>query len=88
MISPDAGNLGVKAVFVWAGLLVPTTVLLWFFYPETYGRSYWELDELYSRNIPAWRFKNTPTLVDESGGKNRALMSGRNDHSTNQNIMT
>ncbi|KNB14800.1 hypothetical protein FOXG_21209 [Fusarium oxysporum f. sp. lycopersici 4287] len=83
MISPDAGNLGVKAVFVWAGLLVPTTVLLWFFYPETYGRSYWELDELYSRNIPAWRFKNTPTLVDESGGKNRALMSGRNDHSTN-----
>lgn len=34
MISPDAGNLGVKAVFVWAGLLVPTTVLLWFFYPE------------------------------------------------------
>ncbi|KAF5585244.1 maltose permease [Fusarium pseudocircinatum] len=88
MISPDAGNLGVKAVFVWAGLLVPTTVLLWFFYPETYGRSYWELDELYARNIPAWRFKNTPTLVDESGGKNRALMSGRNDHSTNQNTMT
>lgn len=34
MISPDAGNLGVKAVFVWAGLLVPTTVLLWFFYPK------------------------------------------------------
>ncbi|KAH7259409.1 major facilitator superfamily domain-containing protein [Fusarium redolens] len=82
MISPDAGNLGVKAVFVWAGLLVPTTILLWFFYPETYGRSYWELDELYARNIPAWRFKNTQTLVDESGGKNRALMSGRNGNTT------
>ena len=26
--------MGVKAVYVWAGLLVPTTVLLWFFYPE------------------------------------------------------
>lgn len=34
MISPDAGNLGVKAVFVWAGLLLPTTILLWLFYPE------------------------------------------------------
>lgn len=34
MISPDAANLGVKAVYVWAGLLVPTTALLWFFYPE------------------------------------------------------
>ena len=34
MISPDAANLGVKAVYVWAGLLVPTTILLWMFYPE------------------------------------------------------
>lgn len=34
MISPDAANLGVKAVYVWAGLLVPTTALLWFFLPE------------------------------------------------------
>ncbi|KAG5660827.1 hypothetical protein KAF25_002470 [Fusarium avenaceum] len=75
MISPDAGNLGVKAVFVWAGLLLPTTILLWLFYPETYARTYWELDELYARNIPAWRFKNTPTLIDETGGKSHALMS-------------
>lgn len=34
MISPDAGNLGVKAVYVWAGLLVPTVIILWLFYPE------------------------------------------------------
>jgi hypothetical protein len=34
MISPDAGNLGVKAVYVWAGLLIPTTVLLYLYYPE------------------------------------------------------
>ena len=34
MISPDAANLGIKAIYVWAGLLVPTTVLLYFFYPE------------------------------------------------------
>lgn len=34
MISPDAGNMGVKAVYVWAGLLIPTTVILWMYYPE------------------------------------------------------
>jgi hypothetical protein len=34
MISPDAGNMGVKAIYVWAGLLVPTVVLLYIFYPE------------------------------------------------------
>lgn len=34
MISPDAGNMGVKAVYVWAGLLIPTTVILWLYYPE------------------------------------------------------
>ncbi|KAL6890046.1 general substrate transporter [Trichoderma evansii] len=76
MISPDAGNLGVKAVYVWAGLLAPTTILLYLYYPETYGRTYWELDELYERKIPAWKFKNTQTLSDQSGHKNRTLISG------------
>ena len=75
MISPDAGNLGVKAVYVWAGLLIPTTILLWFFYPETYGRTYWELDELYERKVPAWKFKSTPTMSDQSGAKNQTLIS-------------
>lgn len=34
MISPDAGDMGVKAVYVWAGMLVPTVVILYFYYPE------------------------------------------------------
>ena len=90
MISPDAGNMGVKAVYVWAGLLVPTTIILYFYYPEvsrphtqpwvttdmwqTYGRTYWELDELYERKIPAWRFKNTKTSSELAGQKNKALI--------------
>jgi MFS transporter, SP family, general alpha glucoside:H+ symporter len=92
MISPDAGDLGVKAVYVWAGLLIPTTIILWAYYPEasqlytlsltltnifqTYGRTYWELDELYERKIPAWKFKSTATQSDQSGQKNKTLMSG------------
>jgi hypothetical protein len=38
MISPDAANLGIKAVYVWAGLLVPFTILLWLYYPEVSQR--------------------------------------------------
>lgn len=34
MISPDQADLGVKAIFVWAGLLVPTIILLFLYYPE------------------------------------------------------
>ena len=34
MISPDAANMGVKAIYIWAGMLVPTTVLLYLYYPE------------------------------------------------------
>lgn len=94
MISPDAGDLGVKAIYVWAGLLVPTVIILWLFYPEvglehlsttgvttlltvhqTYGRTYWELDELYERRIPAWKFKSTKTHADAAGGKNKSLMA-------------
>jgi len=44
---------------------------------KTYGRTYWELDELYERKIPAWKFKDTPTSSDASGNKNVALMSER-----------
>jgi SP family general alpha glucoside:H+ symporter-like MFS transporter len=100
MISPDAGNMGVKAIYVWAGLLIPTVILLWLFYPEvrsrpsaralhiclwcfqTYGRTYWELDELYERNIPAWKFKTTATLADQSGHKNKTLMSRQAEKAT------
>ena len=38
MISPDAANMGIKAIYIWAGLLVPTTIILYFFYPEVRAR--------------------------------------------------
>ena len=73
MISPDAGDMGVKAIYVWAGLLVPTVVILYLYYPETYGRTYWELDELYERGIPAWKFASTQTSAQQSGYKSKAV---------------
>jgi len=34
---------------------------------QTFGRTYWEIDELYERKIPAWRFKSTKTLAEQQG---------------------
>jgi hypothetical protein len=34
IINPDAGNLGIKATYIFAGLLVPTIAGIWYLYPE------------------------------------------------------
>jgi len=54
-------------------MLAPTVIILYFFYPETMGRTYWELDELYERRIPARHFKKTATNVERAGQKNKTL---------------
>ncbi|KAL1858280.1 hypothetical protein VTK73DRAFT_7864 [Phialemonium thermophilum] len=59
LISPTSANLGVKTAYLFAGLLLPTVIGLYFLYPETTGRTWAELDELYKRGVPARRFKST-----------------------------
>lgn len=39
-------------------------ILVWFLVPETKGRTYTELDELFERRIPAWKFHKTETEED------------------------
>lgn len=36
-------------------------ILIFFLVPETRGRSFTELDELFARRIPAWKFAKTDT---------------------------
>lgn len=43
MINPDAGNLGAKVGFVFAGLGVPLCILFYFLMPETKGLSFDEV---------------------------------------------
>jgi hypothetical protein len=44
MISPDAGNMGVKAIYIWAGMLVPTVAILYIYYPEVWSSSLFPSD--------------------------------------------
>ncbi|BEI81737.1 hypothetical protein CcaverHIS002_0208970 [Cutaneotrichosporon cavernicola] len=57
--------LGLKAGFVFFAVATPIAALLWVFLPETKWRSASEIDELYERKIPAWRWAKTRTNAEE-----------------------
>lgn len=57
IISPDAGNLGAKAAFIFGGCVFLTIIWAWFYLPETKSRSVAEIDELYRSGVPMWRWK-------------------------------
>lgn len=57
LFNPDRANLGAKVAFIFGGLSVPSLLYLWFCLPETAGRSYEELDEMFVKGVSARKFK-------------------------------
>ncbi|CAH0004304.1 unnamed protein product [Clonostachys byssicola] len=57
--------LNIKACFIFGALSVPCCILMWLYVPETKGRSTAEIDELYERRIPAWKWSKTRTSVED-----------------------
>lgn len=55
-INPDKGNMGGKIAFVFGAVLVFAAVFIFFMIPETKGRTYMEIDELWKRGTPARHF--------------------------------
>jgi hypothetical protein len=57
MINPDEGNLGGNIAFIFFGLTSILAVFAYFHYPETKGRSFEEIDELFARgvNLRHWK---------------------------------
>jgi hypothetical protein len=51
-MSPDAGNLGAKTAFVFAGCVFVTTIWAYFYLPETKARTTAEVDEMYAIKLP------------------------------------
>ncbi|KAL7893150.1 general substrate transporter [Trichoderma sp. SZMC 28014] len=58
-------HLSLKAGFVYAAFSVPICIIMWLYVPETSGRSAAEIDELYERRIPAWRWSKTITEAEQ-----------------------
>ncbi|KAF4459470.1 mfs alpha-glucoside transporter [Fusarium albosuccineum] len=59
LINPTEANLKGKAALVWFGIGVLTLLWAVFRLPETKGKTYEELDVLFEKKIPAWRFAST-----------------------------
>ncbi|KAH6876392.1 general substrate transporter [Thelonectria olida] len=61
MLSNQNAGWGQKIGLFFGGItllyLIPVVLL----FPETKGRTYHELDELFERRVPAWRFASTKT---------------------------
>ena len=62
-INPDQGNLGGKIAFIFGSVLVAASIFIFFMIPETKGRTYIEIDELWARAISPRKFKQTELVV-------------------------
>ncbi|UKZ94729.1 uncharacterized protein TrAFT101_009582 [Trichoderma asperellum] len=58
-------HLSLKAGFIYGAFSVPICIIMWLYVPETSGRSAAEIDELYERKIPAWRWSKTVTEAEQ-----------------------
>jgi SP family general alpha glucoside:H+ symporter-like MFS transporter len=63
----DKANLGGKSCFIFAGLSVLCLSYLWFCQPETAGRTYEELDEMFMQGVPARKFRKYVTEAEVKG---------------------
>lgn len=67
LFNPNEANLGAKVTFVFGGLSVICLVYLWFLQPETAGRTYGELDEMFTKRVPSRKFKSYKTDAEAMG---------------------
>lgn len=64
LTSADAANLGAKTYLIFAGLMACIIVFAFFFMPETRGRTFAEIDEMYDANIPMWKWRKYQTTTE------------------------
>lgn len=64
LFNPDKANLGAKIAFIFGGLCFFSLIYLWYYQPETTGRSYQELDEMFAKGVPAREFKKYRTEAE------------------------
>ncbi|KUL85291.1 hypothetical protein ZTR_07918 [Talaromyces verruculosus] len=63
LTSADAANLGAKTYLVFGGCMAGVLVFVYFFMPETKGRTFAEVDEMYDAGIPMWKWRKYQTTT-------------------------
>ncbi|KAF7713477.1 MFS-type Sugar/inositol transporter [Penicillium ucsense] len=64
LTSADAAGLGAKTYLVFAGCMAAILVFYFFYMPETRGRTFVEIDDMYAAKIPAWKWRSYRPLAD------------------------
>lgn len=66
--SADAAGLGAKTYLIFAGCMAAIMVFMYFFMPETRGRTFAEIDEMYAAKVPAWKWRSYQTSLEARTG--------------------
>lgn len=66
--SVDAAGLGAKTYLIFAGCMVVIIIFMYFFMPETRGRTFAEIDEMYACKVPAWKWRSYQTSIEARTG--------------------
>ncbi|KAL2214809.1 putative MFS alpha-glucoside transporter [Thermoascus aurantiacus ATCC 26904] len=76
LTAADAANLGAKTYLVFAGCMACIIVFVYFYLPETRGRTFAEIDEMYDAGIPMrrWRDYETTTAAKQASLVPRELL--------------
>lgn len=64
LTSADAADLGAKTYLIFAGCMAAIIVVFYFFMPETRGRTFAEIDEMYAAKIPMWKWRSYETSYE------------------------
>ena len=59
MLSAQYAGWAQKVGLLFGGLAILWWIALYFLYPETKGRTFSEIDELYESGVPPRKFKST-----------------------------
>jgi MFS transporter, SP family, sugar:H+ symporter len=60
-INPTELNWGPKYGYIWGASNLIIIIFVFFVIPETKGRSLEQLDELFAKNVPTWKFDSFVT---------------------------
>lgn len=82
LFNPDQANLGAKVSFIFGGLAALACVYLWIYQPETAGRTYKELDELFTDKVAGRKFKSTKTQTELEGMQAKDIQTEKTSGST------
>jgi MFS family permease len=65
-INPESLNWGPKYCYIWGGSNLILALFVFFFVPETRGRGLEQLDELFEKRVPAWKFSAYVTDLQQA----------------------